>query len=149
MLREETILKETRDNIEKYLKVNAIDFLIAFQSMAKEECALRDLERPLLVKLKDHSKKTDRFFEKEFQTNDMILMLETYLDISLCLHMISLRNLEERDMNKARDTLRRGGSLSTIEKDASYLGCTVENVLKSKSLEDYREYKRYFFKRID
>lgn len=73
-------------------------------------------------------------------------MMESYLDVSLCLVAQKKRLFDDKEMEECKKILsmNRFAPLSPRQKDLSYIGCTLENIINSKSLKDYRSYKKYY-----
>ncbi len=146
MLKEETMLQESLD------KMNDI-FRNAFQGL---QCELNDYlaslswpdgeDYSLIALVRDNARHLNRMIAGLNIAKDYQKMMETYLDVSICLKACSMRQFQEREMTECQKILaiNRYARLTPRQKDLAYLGCTLENIIKSKSLEDYRKYKKYY-----
>lgn len=102
-------------------------------------------ERSLASKVMETGRLAKRIKEKYDLSLDYSLLIERYLDLYICLYAQKERNLSEQSLRDAKTKMQRHERLSLpCEKDAGYILCTYENLIKAKTWKDYQSYKKYY-----
>ncbi len=100
----------------------------------------------LVAVVKENARRLNRILNGLDVAKDYLKMMETYLDVLVCLKACEIRKLNDQEMRECQAILARNqhAFLTPRQKDLSYIGCTLENIIKSKTLEDYRKYKKFY-----
>lgn len=146
MFKEEEMLRSSWQKMAKILeneypalKSNLDSYIMNFSFPNGEDYAL-------LSSLAKHQTVLNRFIAGLDIPFDYQQMMESYLDVSLCLAAQKKRQFDDKEMEECKKILsmNRFATLSPRQKDLSYIGCTLENIINSKLLKDYHSYKKYY-----
>ncbi len=146
MFKEEELLRSSWNKMveileDKYpsLKSDFDEYIMGFSFPNGDDYAM-------LSSVAKHPRVLNRFIAGLDIPSDYQQMMETYLDVSLCLEVQKIRQFDDKEMEECQKILAidRLIPLSPRQKDLSYIGCTLENLCHSHSLKDYRNYKKYY-----
>lgn len=145
MLDEEEGFIETIQKMNEILLTAYPEVLKQIQSLSLNLCYKDADDYALCALLKDTGRMVERAFHQNALNESYVLLLERYLDLQICLHAIEVRKMDKESMEELKMKMQKHVHLSLPrEKDMGYVACTYENLMKAKTLKDYRSYKKYY-----